>query len=147
MIFLMIFFIADHGAPSFHDTSDVLIELVDVNDNAPVFSQKIYFVAVKEDVSPQTSIVQVSATDADFGLNGLIRYSMEAGGGNSANGTFLVDAALGIVRTNRPLDRELFSSYEVIVVAVDHGTPPMSSTVTVSVKVLGMMNPSQRSFL
>jgi len=103
-----------------------------------VFSQKTYFVAMKEDISPQTSIVQVSAADGDFGLNGLIRYTLE--GGSSANGTFLVDASLGIVRTNLPLDRELYASYEVIVVAVDRGTPPMSASVTVSVKVLGMLS-------
>ena len=93
---------------------------------------------MKEDISPQTSIVQVSAADGDFGLNGLIRYTLE--GGSSANGTFLVDASLGIVRTNLPLDRELYASYEVIVVAVDRGTPPMSASVTVSVKVLGMLS-------
>ncbi|OQV23975.1 Protocadherin-like wing polarity protein stan [Hypsibius exemplaris] len=126
---------SDHGAPALHDTTDVLIELIDVNDNPPVFSQKTYFVAVKEDVSPQTSILQVSAVDADFGLNGLVVYAVAAGG-NSANGTFSVDAALGIVRTNIPLDRELHAAYELIVLAIDRGTPPLTASVTVSVKIL-----------
>lgn len=126
---------SDNGVPALCDTADVLVELVDVNDNSPTFSQKSYFVAVKEDVSPQSSVTQVSAHDPDFGLNGLVRYSFE--GGNSANGTFSIDSALGIIRTVQFLDREVHAGYELLVAAIDRGEPALYSTATVTVKVLG----------
>lgn len=64
----------DGGMPSLSDTTDVEITVVDVNDNFPVFKQAMYSGSVLEDALIGTSVVQVSATDADVGLNGRIRF-------------------------------------------------------------------------
>ncbi|GAU93347.1 hypothetical protein RvY_05301 [Ramazzottius varieornatus] len=125
----------DKGVPSLGDVTEILVELLDVNDNAPQwFPHDRYSLAVKEDLKPQTSILQVSASDPDFGSNGYVYYTFD--GGDNANGTFTVDNALGTVRTSAPLDREKTAEYELIVVAVDRGDPAQSSSATISVRVI-----------
>ncbi len=49
---------------------------------------------------------------------------------------FDVDPVSGVVRTAKPLDRESVPVYRFLAVALDRGTPPMSSTASVTVKIL-----------
>ena len=83
--------------------------------------------------SSGTSILEILATDRDQNLNGRIMYTFE--GGNDGDGAFVVDVYSGIVRTNRPLDRETIPYYELTALAVDRGTPQLSSTVPIIVEV------------
>ena len=94
----------DNGIPRMSDTTDVEIVIVDVNDNKPLFTQTNYHGSVREDSIPGTSILEILATDRDQDLNGRIVYTFD--GGNDGDGAFVVDAASGIVRTSRPLERE-----------------------------------------
>lgn len=55
---------------------------------------------------------------------------------NNHLGQFEINEKTGIVRLKRPLDRETDSYYNLTVQAVDHGVPPLSSTVLLSVTVL-----------
>lgn len=140
------------GTPQLSDTTDVEITVTDVNDNPPKFAQEGYTVAVSEDVPIGTSIIQVfqiaillnsfwvwnilcwfpiigllqvSASDADIGLNGRVRYSLED------TETFIMEPITGVVRINRALDRESVATYQLVAVASDRATPPLSSTVGV----------------
>lgn len=74
-----------------------------------------------------TSVLQVSATDADIGLNGRIRYVLSEK--DSDDGTFVIDPTSGVIRTNKGLDRESVASYELKAVAVDRGSPSLSTEV------------------
>ena len=56
-------------------------------------------------------------------------------GGNDGDGAFVVDPSSGIVRTNRPLDRETVPYYELVALAVDRGTPQLSSTVPIIIDI------------
>ncbi|XP_045101942.1 protocadherin-like wing polarity protein stan isoform X7 [Portunus trituberculatus] len=124
----------DNGNPPLSDTTDVEITVVDVNDNPPVFSEPSYRASVSEDAGVGASIIQVRANDADAGLNGRVKYSFE--GGNDGKGAFSIDETSGVVRTARMLDRETEQQYSLVAVALDHGAPEQSSTVTVTVDVL-----------
>ena len=123
----------DNGIPQMSDTTDVEIVIVDVNDNKPVFTQPTYHGSVSEDAIPGSSILEILATDRDQDLNGRIVYTFE--GGNDGDGAFVVDPSSGIVRTNRPLDRETVPYYELIALAVDRGTPQLSSTVPIIIDI------------
>ena len=123
----------DNGIPKMSDTTDVEIVIVDVNDNKPLFTQPSYHGSVSEDAIPGTSILEILATDKDQNLNGRIMYTFD--GGNDGEGAFVVDVYSGIVRTNRPLDRETVPYYELVALAVDRGTPQLSSTVQIMVDV------------
>ncbi|XP_072940790.1 protocadherin-like wing polarity protein stan [Epargyreus clarus] len=123
----------DGGVPSLSDTTDVEISVVDVNDNEPVFKQPLYTANIREDALVGTSVTQVSATDADVGLNGRVHYELEPK--DREEGSFVIDPASGVVRTNKALDRESVATYDLKALAIDGGTPPQSSTVIVNIKI------------
>ncbi|NXA76356.1 PCDA1 protein, partial [Thryothorus ludovicianus] len=66
---------SDGGDPARKGTARIRVTVLDANDNAPVFSQAEYTVRVAEDVPVGSVLVTVTATDADEGLNGEIKYS------------------------------------------------------------------------
>lgn len=54
--------------------SVVLVEVDDVNDNAPKFTEESYFFVVKKSVDVGASVGKVEAHDSDIGNNGEIKY-------------------------------------------------------------------------
>ncbi|NWQ84224.1 PCDGE protein, partial [Columbina picui] len=66
---------SDGGEPARTGTARIRVAVLDANDNAPVFSQAEYTVRVPEDVPVGSTLVTVTATDADEGLNGHVEYS------------------------------------------------------------------------
>lgn len=59
----------DQGLPSLSSTQTLTVEVGDVNDQAPVFSQTIYTATVAENRDPGEPVIRVSATDEDSGNN------------------------------------------------------------------------------
>uniref|UniRef100_A0A452UBJ4 Cadherin EGF LAG seven-pass G-type receptor 2 n=1 Tax=Ursus maritimus TaxID=29073 RepID=A0A452UBJ4_URSMA len=124
----------DNGIPQKSDTTYLEILVNDVNDNAPQFLRDSYQGSVYEDVPPFTSVLQISATDRDSGLNGRVFYTFQ--GGDDGDGDFIVESTSGIVRTLRRLDRENVAQYVLRAYAVDKGMPPARTPMEVSVTVL-----------
>uniref|UniRef100_A0A671VQ47 FAT atypical cadherin 3 n=1 Tax=Sparus aurata TaxID=8175 RepID=A0A671VQ47_SPAAU len=122
----------DSGNPPLSTATMVTIELMDVNDNAPAFSQDIYNVLVSEDASIGQSITRVSAEDLDSQVNGRITYSILKG---DRSNQFWIDPVTGLLKVNKRLDRELVSRYSLSVQAFDSGSPAMSSTVILNIDV------------
>uniref|UniRef100_A0A4W3IGZ8 Protocadherin-16 n=1 Tax=Callorhinchus milii TaxID=7868 RepID=A0A4W3IGZ8_CALMI len=113
--------------------SRLTIILQDVNDNQPQFEQSHYRTSVWEGQIYNTYVMQIFASDADSGLNGQIEYSIISGNQNQA---FIIDSARGILATNAILDREIISSYRLIVQAADQGNPRFSATTTILIQVV-----------
>jgi hypothetical protein len=124
----------DNGIPQKSDTTYLEILVNDVNDNAPQFLRDSYQGSIYEDVPPFTSVLQISATDRDSGLNGRVFYTFQ--GGDDGDGDFIVESTSGIVRTLRRLDRENVAQYILRAYAVDKGMPPARTPVEVTVTVL-----------
>jgi protocadherin Fat 4 len=61
----------DSGRPSLSSTLTVYFNVVDLNDNAPLFDPMSYSNEVFENVTAGSSIVTVSATDLDSGSSGV----------------------------------------------------------------------------
>lgn len=61
----------DNGHPSLSGTVTVYINVIDLNDNAPVFDPMSFSNEILEDVPVGSSVVTVSATDIDSGNSGL----------------------------------------------------------------------------
>ncbi|KAJ8914679.1 hypothetical protein NQ315_017377 [Exocentrus adspersus] len=123
----------DGGSPPLSDTTDVEITVSDVNDNYPIFKQAAYSGSVPEDALVGTSVVQVSATDADIGLNGRIHYTLSEK--DQEDGSFVIDPTSGVIRTNKGLDRESVAYYELEAYAIDRGSPTLSSSVPVIIRI------------
>uniref|UniRef100_A0A8C6IZL5 Uncharacterized protein n=1 Tax=Melopsittacus undulatus TaxID=13146 RepID=A0A8C6IZL5_MELUD len=113
--------------------SNVILTLEDVNDNAPEFTADPYSITVFENTEPKTLLTRVQATDADAGMNRKIHYSLVS----SAEGQFSIDEFSGIIRLEKPLDRELQAVYTLTLKATDEGLPRrLSSTSSLIVSVL-----------
>lgn len=123
----------DGGNPSLSDTTDVEISVTDCNDNPPVFKVPLYQASIPEDALIGTSVVQITATDADIGLNGRVRYLLSDK--DKDDGSFVVDPTSGIIRTNKGLDRETVAVYHLSAIGIDKGTPAMSSSVEVQIRL------------
>ena len=108
----------------------VTIRVIDVNDNAPVFSMSSYTAQVTEHSNINTSVANISATDNDSGVFGVISYALEGD-----NGVFRIDSATGEVVINQDVDREVVTRLTFTVVASDGGNPAMSASSSVVVSI------------
>ena len=115
-------------------TATVVIQLNDINDNRPQFGGQAFQAMVTENSPSGTGVFDVSATDADLGLNAAITYSLEVVNSTS-DVPFEIGDTSGAIRTTRMLDREQQAGYLLVVTATDAGTERLSSSVTVSVSV------------
>nr|XP_054605830.1 cadherin-23 isoform X1 [Nothobranchius furzeri] len=114
-------------------TATVYVEVLDVNDNKPIFLQNTYETSVLETVPRGTSILQVQATDADQGENGRVLYRIISGNNNNQ---FNIDKQTGLItRGIQPLDRETSSSHVLEVEAYNSDEGIMRSSVRVIIYV------------
>ncbi|KAB0365705.1 hypothetical protein FD754_009861 [Muntiacus muntjak] len=122
----------DGGTPALSAVTTVGINLTDVNDNPPEFSQDVYSAVISEDALVGDSVILLIAEDADSQPNGQIRFSIVNG---DRDNEFTVDPVLGLVKVKKKLDRERVSGYSLLIQAVDSGMPAMSSTATVNIDI------------
>lgn len=98
----------------------VHVQLQDANDNAPVFTQQSYEVSVNESIGVGTTVLVVTATDADHGENSYITYSMSS----LTPLPFTIHQFNGAVTTTTELDYESFpETFSFAVRASDWGAP------------------------
>ncbi|KAM4807713.1 protocadherin Fat 4-like [Rhinophrynus dorsalis] len=123
----------DKGDPSLSSAMDVIVIVLDINDNNPHFSQSHFKVEISENTLTGTDLIQVIASDADEGANGMIRYTIVDGNPSSE---FRIDSVTGVISIAKPLDRERKSSYALTVQSSDRGSSPRTDTATVSILLL-----------
>lgn len=107
------------------------VQVLDENDNAPVFQQSLLKLSVEENNPPNTFLAQLQATDQDSEGRGEVVYLL----GGDAPGIFALDRVTGILTVTESLDREEKETYRFIVRAVDQGTPRRESIATVILTV------------
>nr|XP_055038351.1 cadherin-7 isoform X1 [Misgurnus anguillicaudatus] len=115
--------------------SEFIIKVLDINDNAPAFLNEPYVSSIPEMCSTGTTVIQVTATDADdpmFGNNAKLIYSILQG-----EPYFSVEPKTGIILTSWPdMDREAKETYQVVVQVKDMlgltGGYTTTTTVTIS---------------
>ncbi|KAM4554656.1 protocadherin gamma-A11-like isoform 19-T19 [Odontesthes bonariensis] len=110
----------DGGEPQMTGTMQIHITVLDVNDNAPVFTQSIYKAFTNENTVEGTVVATVTATDADEGSNGRVTYSI-ANMLDQARGMFEINKASGKVTLNKKIDYEKTKNFQVNIRASDDG--------------------------
>ncbi|KAL6462568.1 hypothetical protein MHYP_G00289900 [Metynnis hypsauchen] len=115
--------------------SEFIIKVQDINDNAPEFKNEPYVSSIPEMSPMGTTVIQVTATDADdhmFGNNAKLIYSILQG-----EPYFSVEPKTGIIVTSWPnMDREASEQYLVVVQVKDKlgysGAYSATTTVTIT---------------
>ncbi|XP_038861651.1 protocadherin beta-16-like isoform X2 [Salvelinus namaycush] len=110
----------------------VMIEITDLNDNAPVILIKSFNNPIPENVLPGTEVGIINVQDEDSEGNRQVRCSIQQ------NVPFKLNPSIknyySLITTGE-LDREIISDYNITITATDEGTPPLSSSKTINLSV------------
>ncbi|XP_049983971.1 protocadherin-3-like isoform X1 [Alexandromys fortis] len=130
--------VSDMGTPRLTTQHTITVQVSDVNDNAPTFTQSSYTLFVQENNSPALHIGTISATDSDSGSNAHITYSLLSTHDSQLDLSSLIsiNADNGQLFALRSLDYETLQTFEFHVGATDQGSPALSSQALVRVQVL-----------
>ncbi|XP_012321618.1 protocadherin-8 isoform X2 [Aotus nancymaae] len=130
----------DRGAPPLRTVRPYTVRVGDENDNAPLFTRPVYEVSVRENNPPGAYLATVAARDRDLGRNGQVTYRLleaEVGRAGGAVSTYVsVDPATGAIYALRSFDYETLRQLDVRIQASDGGSPQLSSSALVQVRVL-----------
>ncbi|KAJ7415073.1 hypothetical protein WISP_79824 [Willisornis vidua] len=118
--FEMLLTAVDGGDPVRSGTIQIRVNVTDANDNPPVFSQKRYQASLREDTPPGSAVLNVSASDADAGINALITYSFGEMPAKVLQ-KFIVNAETGSITLQQVLDFEDTRTFSLAVEARDGG--------------------------
>ncbi|XP_029959455.1 protocadherin alpha-2-like isoform X5 [Salarias fasciatus] len=122
----------DQGSSPRSAHAKLLIEIIDVNDNAPEISVTSLMTPVKEDAEIGTIVALVTVSDKDGGNNGVTHCDVEGSVPFKLKSNYKNDYSLVV---DGPLDRENISFYNVTIKATDEGSPPLSSIRIITVEV------------
>ncbi|XP_034740286.1 protocadherin alpha-9-like [Etheostoma cragini] len=126
----------DGGTPPNSGTSAIKINVLDTNDNAPMFSSTLYKVKTFENIPIGTAVFTLNATDADDGTNSEIVYSLRSKDQDHILDVFKIDPETGIISVKGKIDYEERKAFEIRAEARDKGQPPMSAHSKVLVEVM-----------
>lgn len=129
----------DLGNPPFKTVRQYTVRVKDENDNPPLFSKPLYEVSVLENNIPGSYVTTVVARDPDVGKNAKVSYKVidsEVPGGSPVSTYISVDSHSGSLYTLRSFDYESLPQIDLIIQAEDRGSPPLSSTSTIRIKVV-----------
>lgn len=135
---------SDGGTPSLRALTLVEIEIQDVNGYAPEFTVGHYNLSLREDVPIGSTLVTFTTLDRDYTFeNTHTEYSIISG---DLDNSFHIDTSPlpseyphqqgGALVLLRALDREARASHKLVILASDHGCPPLSSTTVVAIEVM-----------
>uniref|UniRef100_A0A8C6T168 Cadherin domain-containing protein n=1 Tax=Neogobius melanostomus TaxID=47308 RepID=A0A8C6T168_9GOBI len=125
----------DGGKPAKTGTVQLKVNVLDVNDNSPLFSKSLYKARVVENAMIGTTLLTVTATDLDEGVNGQLVYSFAERGRFNPDGKFSIDANTGDITVTGNIDYEENQAYEIRIQVRDKGTPPRLAHGKVLVEV------------
>ncbi|GAB1301608.1 Protocadherin alpha 8 [Apodemus speciosus] len=126
----------DGGKPELTGTVQLLITVLDVNDNAPVFDRSLYTVKLPENVPNGTLVIKVNASDLDEGVNGEVMYSFSSDVSPDIKSKFHMDAVSGEITVIGIIDFEENKVYKIPLEARDKGFPPLIGHCIVLVEVV-----------
>ncbi|XP_070819248.1 protocadherin gamma-A11-like isoform X21 [Chaetodon trifascialis] len=110
----------------------LIIEITDINDNAPVIYLQSLSNPIPENVPPGTEVGIINVQDADSENSQQVRCFIQQ------NAPFKLVPSIKnyySLVTTEPLDRELVSDYNITITATDEGSPPLSSSKSVQLSV------------
>ncbi|KAM9347534.1 protocadherin-8 [Symphorus nematophorus] len=129
----------DLGTPPFKTVRQYTIRVTDENDNPPLFSKSLYEVSVLENNIPGSYVTTVIARDPDVGKNAKVSYKVidsDVPGGSPVSTYVSVDSLSGSLYTLRSFDYETLQQIELVIQAEDRGSPSLSSTSTIRIRVV-----------
>nr|XP_003735826.3 protocadherin-11 X-linked isoform X1 [Callithrix jacchus] len=121
----------DNGVPPLTSNVSVFVNVLDQNDNSPVFTHNEYNFYVPENLPRHGTVGLITVTDPDYGENSAVTLSVL-----DMKDSFTIDSQTGVIRPNISFDREKQESYTFYVKAEDGGRVSRSSSAKVTINVV-----------
>ncbi|XP_066446742.1 protocadherin gamma-B7-like isoform X12 [Eleutherodactylus coqui] len=129
----------DNGSPRLSSNVSARIYVIDQNDNHPKIlypssgrSGSAQFETVPRSSQKGHLVTKVVAVDADSGHNAWLSYEFQS---SPETSSFTIGRYSGEIRTSRSFEEKETLKHTVVVIVKDHGTPPLSATVTLTLVV------------
>ncbi|RUS85025.1 hypothetical protein EGW08_007209 [Elysia chlorotica] len=130
-----------HG-PTNNGMLPLVVKVGDENDNAPKFSVTRYVRSVQDVTPPGTTVLKVTAVDADAGENARVGYMFPNEVDKRIQELFRLDPVTGDLKLNQSLGKETSLTFKVR--AFDHGKTAMSSDAEVVINIEDTLNDPPR---
>uniref|UniRef100_A0A673MCC9 Protocadherin-19 n=2 Tax=Sinocyclocheilus rhinocerous TaxID=307959 RepID=A0A673MCC9_9TELE len=135
----------DGGDPPLTSNATVRIVVLDVNDNTPVMTTPPLVNGTAEVSIPKNAgvgylVTQIKADDYDEGENGRLTYSISEGD----MAYFEIDQINGEVRTTKTFAENAKPSYQITVVAHDHGQTSLSASAYIVIYLSSNLNAQEQ---
>ncbi|XP_043558997.1 protocadherin-10-like [Chiloscyllium plagiosum] len=134
--FTLVLTAIDGGIPQRSGTARIIINVIDTNDNAPVFDHETYRATVMENIANGSLVLRVHAADIDEGTNADVTYSFTNHVSQTIRELFKLDPMTGEIRVRGVLDFEEANVYEFDVQAMNSAPSELSGLANVVIDVL-----------
>ncbi|XP_065130932.1 protocadherin alpha-C2-like isoform X1 [Paramisgurnus dabryanus] len=116
---------------------NVDVEILDANDNSPLFPRDEYQLEIPEGAQPGARFSIEGAQDPDDASNSVRSYRLTSNEHLALDSTKPpADGKHVELVLKKPFDRELVPSHQFLITATDGGSPPRSGTARINVRVL-----------
>ncbi|XP_060904107.1 protocadherin beta-16-like isoform X30 [Labrus mixtus] len=122
----------DGGQPRMSGTMQIIVNVLDANDNSPVFTKSVYKATITENSKRGTSVITVSASDKDGGSNGEISYAISSSMRRLSD-LFQINRKTGEVILIGEIDYEKTKLFQIDIEAIDNGGLSDSSKILIDV--------------
>ncbi|XP_041444733.1 protocadherin gamma-B1 isoform X23 [Xenopus laevis] len=128
----------DKGSPPLSVQTTIRLDVLDVNDNPPVFEKSTYVAYVSENNQPGASIYSIQAIDKDTEENGKLFYYIITSKTEELSSTsyISINPVTGVLYAQRSFDYERDREFELQIMAKDNGSPSLNSSVAVRICVV-----------
>ncbi|XP_053575589.1 protocadherin gamma-B2-like [Bombina bombina] len=128
----------DKGSPPLSNRKVITLDILDVNDNPPIFTKSTYVSYVPENNLPGASIYKIQASDLDIGENAKVRYSLNNTKAQyfSVSSFLSINIETGVLYAQRSFDYEQHKEFQVLIMAQDNGSPSLSSNTTLIIYIV-----------
>ncbi|XP_033990012.1 protocadherin alpha-3-like isoform X9 [Trematomus bernacchii] len=126
----------DGGKPAKSGNMRIIVHVLDVNDNMPVFAKDSYAAVLNENAPIGTVAMQVNATDLDDDLNGEVIYSFGNNVNDKLRKLFDVDAKTGEIIVKGEIDFEAKDRYDIDIKASDKGQVSLETEKSVIITIV-----------
>ncbi|XP_023649992.2 protocadherin alpha-7-like isoform X2 [Paramormyrops kingsleyae] len=127
---------SDGGKPPQIGAMNITVDVLDVNDNMPIFTKDVYSASIHENIPVGNVVIRVNATDLDDGANGEVVYSFGSNINNKIRNLFDLNEITGELTVKGLIDYEENNLFEIDVQASDKGVVPWRADSSVIVKVI-----------
>ncbi|XP_067104240.1 protocadherin alpha-3-like [Osmerus mordax] len=126
----------DGGKPPLSGEMRISVEVLDINDNPPIFIKDVYSVLLDENAPIGTTVMQVNATDLDEGSNSEVIYSFGSDVDIKVRESFDLNSKTGEIIVIGQIDFEEIRKYDIDIQASDKGAAPMTTDKSIIIKIV-----------